>query len=398
MTDTVHALVEAADRGHGDVAATVEEIGLRNVAATLVNEIIFRAHLEDLAAAESARVCSLVITLTHRGQEVSAIVSVGHEGVEIGKTARTTDIPPTRIVQDVCETVLALYGPCERITSASREIRWPSPHTMVSRLVNGPAVPRLFHAVVQRVVQILERDRPVHLTDLAVRHGTDKWSFLHQYTQHYQRHFAPLRDRRVKICEIGVGGYGDAEAGGGSLSMWKEFFPRGLVYGVDIADKRVLDRPRITTIQADQSDPEALRSMAEKFGPFDIVIDDGSHMSPHVISSFKTLFPYLTENGIYAIEDLHGSYWPELFGGSEDDLNSPDFTVGFLKQLVDGLNHEELLEREKRAAQSTDKLIKGIHFYHNLAFIDKGRNEEGSPLAFALREAPEILGLKDYNE
>ncbi|MEU1464992.1 hypothetical protein ABZ467_30690 [Streptomyces sp. NPDC005727] len=394
MTDMTDALIEAADRGRADVAATVEAAGLPTVAATLINEVLFRAHLDELAAAEGAGEGSLVITLTHGGQATSVLVSVGPKGVEIGRAARPADLPPTVIVQDVCETALALYGPRERVSSAGREIRWPSPRTMVPRLVNGSAVPRLFHAVVQRVVQVLDRDQPARLTELAVRHGTDKWSFLHQYTQHYQRHFGPLRDRRLKICEIGVGGYGDTDAGGGSLNMWKEFFPRGLVYGVDIADKRALDRPRITTIQADQSDPEALRSMAEKYGPFDIVIDDGSHMSPHVITSFKTLFPCLAEDGIYVVEDLHGSYWPQLFEGSEDDLNAPEFTVGFLKEMVDGLNHEEFLRSETRVPKPTDRSIKGIHFYHNLAFIDKGRNEEGGPIASVLREAPELLGVE----
>ncbi|QQC92103.1 hypothetical protein [Streptomyces alfalfae] len=394
MTDVTHALIAAADRGHADVAATVEKAGLRGVAAVLINEMLFRAHLDELAALDDAGEGSLVITLTHGGEETSVLVSVGPGGVEIGKAARPAEIPPTVIVQGVCEAALALYGPPERVSSAGPEIRWPSPHTMVPRLVRGPAVPRLFHAVVQRVVHVLERSRPAHLTELAVRHGTDKWGFLHQYTQHYERHFGHLRDRPVRICEIGVGGYGDPRAGGGSLSMWKEFFPRGLVYGVDIADKRALDRPRITTVRADQSDPEALRSMAEEFGPFDIIIDDGSHMSPHVITSFRTLFPYLVEDGVYAVEDLHGSYWPQLFEGSEDDLNDPAYTVGFLKQMVDGLNHEEFLKKETRVARPTDRTIKGMHFYHNLAFIEKGRNEEGGPIASVLREAPEILGVE----
>ncbi|MFI1286594.1 hypothetical protein ACH4U5_38590 [Streptomyces sp. NPDC020858] len=390
MTDHARDLIEAADRGPADVAAVVRHVGLRATAATLIDEILFRAHLGDLVSESDA---SVVITLTHDGRETSVLVSVGPKGVVIGRSADAMDLPPAQIVQDVCDTALALYGPRERVSSASREVRWPSPRVMVPRLASNLSVPRLFHAVVQRVLQVLDREEPVRLADLAVRHGTDKWSFLHQYTPHYQRHLGHLRDHRVTVLEIGVGGYDDGEAGGGSLYMWKEFFPRGLVYGLDIADKRALDRPRVTTITADQSDPDALRATAERFGPFDVVIDDGSHMSPHVIASFRTLFPYLKEHGVYAVEDLHGSYWPQLFGGSENDLNDPEYTVGFLKQMVDGLNHEEFLKNDTRAAQMTDRTVKGMHFYHNLAFVEKGRNEEGSPIANVLREAPELLGI-----
>lgn len=390
MTDHARDLIEAADRGLADVAAVVQRVGLRATAATLIDEILFRAHLGDLVCESDA---SIVITLTYDGGDTSVLVSVGPKGVAIGRSVNATDLPPAQIVQDVCETALALYGPRERVLPASREIRWPSPQVMVPRLLGDLSMPRIFHAVVQRVLQVLDRHEPASLADLAVRHGTDKWSFLHQYTSHYQRHLGHLRDHRVTVLEIGVGGYNDGEAGGGSLYMWKEFFPRGLVYGLDIADKGALDRTRVTTITADQSDPDALRATAERFGPFDIVIDDGSHMSPHVITSFRTLFPYLKEHGVYAIEDLHGSYWPQLFGGSENDLNDPEYTVGFLKQMVDGLNHEEFLRNDTRAPQMTDRTVKGLHFYHNLAFIEKGRNEEGSPIATVLREAPQLLGI-----
>ncbi|MET8681013.1 SDR family NAD(P)-dependent oxidoreductase [Streptomyces sp. NPDC004647] len=116
------------------------------------------------------------------------------------------------------------------------------------------------------------------------------------------------------------------------------------------------------------------------------VIDDGSHVSSHVISSFKALFPHVRPDGLYVVEDLHGSYWPALFGGSEDDLSDPEYTVGFLKTLVDGVNHEEFLDPGARPSQPTDSLIRGMHFYHNLAIIEKGANKEGSPIAELLRQ------------
>ena len=57
-------------------------------------------------------------------------------------------------------------------------------------------------------------------------------------------------------------------------------------------------------VPGDQNDPAILNEMATRHGPFDIIIDDGSHVGEHIITSFRALFPDLTANGLYAIEDL----------------------------------------------------------------------------------------------
>ena len=72
-----------------------------------------------------------------------------------------------------------------------------------------------------------------NLGNLAQIYGSDKWG-SHWYTQHYQRHFGHLRRSRITLLEIGVGGYGDPHAGGASLRMWRKFFRRGRIYGIDI--------------------------------------------------------------------------------------------------------------------------------------------------------------------
>jgi 8-demethyl-8-alpha-L-rhamnosyltetracenomycin-C 2'-O-methyltransferase len=167
--------------------------------------------------------------------------------------------------------------------------------------------------------------------------------------------------------------------------MWKHYFPRAIIYGMDIEDKRGVDEPRLVTIQADQSDHEELARVAERFGPFDIIVDDGSHISSHVITTFRALFPCLRPNGLYIIEDLCTSYWPEVFNGSDSDLNDPDTTVGFLKTFLDGLHHEEFLRPDVREPQPTDAQINAIHFYHNMTVMEKRPNNEGSVVADVFR-------------
>jgi demethylmacrocin O-methyltransferase len=216
-----------------------------------------------------------------------------------------------------------------------------------------------------------------NLTELAKLHETDKWG-SHWYVPHYERHFKDLRRKKLRILEIGVGGYANPSAGGASLRMWKDYFPKSSIYSLDIFDKSSLEEGRIKIFRGSQNDPDFLRKVIEEMGGLDIVIDDGSHINEHVVTSFRTLFPLLSENGIYVIEDTQTSYWPD-FGGDSYDLNNPNTIMNFLKSLTDGLNYEEIARKNRRLSDFDSNIV-SVHFYHNIVFIYKGRNEEGSNL------------------
>ncbi len=144
---------------------------------------------------------------------------------------------------------------------------------------------------------------------LARLHGTDKWG-THQYALHYQKHFERLRNRRLNLLEIGVGGQENPKIGGHSLRMWKDYFPNANIYGLDIYDKSSLEEPRIRIFRGSQADTHLLKQIVSETGRLDIVIDDGSHINEHVITAFQTLFPLLADDGIYAIEDLGAHIGP----------------------------------------------------------------------------------------
>ena len=147
-------------------------------------------------------------------------------------------------------------------------------------------------------------------------------------------------------------------------------------FGIDIHDKSHFNEKRIRTFIADQSNQTQITRIINDIGSLDIIIDDGSHINNHVINTFKLLFPKLKIGGIYVIEDTQTSYWPE-YGGTSYDLNDKKTIMGFFKSLVDGLNYEEIPGRQSKEYYF-DKMIKEIHFYHNLIFIHKGLNNEGS--------------------
>ncbi len=219
------------------------------------------------------------------------------------------------------------------------------------------------------------------LPRLARWFGTDKEGG-HHYTQHYQRHFAPLRRKPLNLLEIGIGGDSSPQRGGQSLRMWKAYFPQARIFGVDIYDKSCHEEPRIKTFRGDQVDAKFLRGLVRQIGTPDIIIDDGSHRNEHVIATFHILFPLLGPNGIYVIEDLQTSYWTQDVGDGWDgstDLAAPHTSMNFLKSLVDGLNYEEFVADDYTPTYF-DRHIVAVHFYHNLVFIYKGLNNEGSNL------------------
>ncbi|GIF16476.1 class I SAM-dependent methyltransferase [Actinoplanes teichomyceticus] len=386
-TAVVERLLAATASRDDDVDAVIDDLGAVEVADVVVAELLFRACVEDLVPAAGDDGAAVTVVFSHRGRDITTFLAVTSGGVrvvpgELGAPYEESLSPS--LTQELSETVRALYGPLADVSATTRRIRWPGPE-VVFPTPQRPSLPTVFYAVVQRLVQVLDRREPSDLTELAVRYGTDKWGAMHQYPRRYETHFGPLRDRRLRILEIGVGGFDDPAKGGGSLRMWKRYFPRALVHGLDILDKSPLAEPRMTIVRGDQSDTDDLDEVVRRHGPFDIVIDDGSHRPEHVLASFNALFPHVKPDGLYVIEDLMACYWPVPFGGSDTDLSDPGFTVGFLKSLLDGLHHEEFLRPDARAALPTDALISAVHVYHNLAVIEKGPNADGSLVASLLR-------------
>lgn len=277
-----------------------------------------------------------------------------------------------RVVYRLKDLVRELWGPDLGRTAGTRRIELATAHD--TEFPSRELQPSIA-AATSTLIDALDPRSP-DLGALALRHGSDKWGQTHWFTPHYERHFAPLRNAPVRILEIGVGGYADTDSGGGSLKMWRRYFRRGTVFGLDWFDKSALDGPRLQILRGDQNDPAQLDALAREHGPFDIIIDDGSHVNEHVRTSFTALFPHLRPGGFYVIEDLWTSYLPG-YGGDDRDLNAPHTMIGLLKSLIDDLHHEERDRAEGTSPTQTEAFLTGMHVYHNIAFLEKGVNAEG---------------------
>jgi hypothetical protein len=231
------------------------------------------------------------------------------------------------------------------VTSLTDRLREAGVFIRVRKLVGDRAI-----ISVQRLLAAAFRH---HLPALGRIYWTDK-AGLHRYTQHYQRHLQHLRRRPVRVLEIGIGG--DSPTwGGASLRMWRDYFPRGEIHGLDINEKRIKE-PRIHIHRGDQSDAEFMGNLGREYGPFDVIIDDGSHVNAHIRASFAALFrDYLQPEGVYVIEDLATAYDATYGGGAP---GSPGTSVELVKDLIDDVNLEPTL-------------VAAVHVYEQIAFIDK---------------------------
>jgi hypothetical protein len=228
------------------------------------------------------------------------------------------------------------------------------------------------------------------LTRLAIKHGTDKWG-PHFYTPVYHELFSKFCDRPVRMLEIGVGGFGIKTLGGESLAMWADYFPNGQITGIDNVEKRLNLNPRVRVFHGSQEDLAFLSRVCSERGPFDIVIDDGSHFPKHMIVSFNAIFPCMTDGGVYVIEDMQTAFWPD-FGGSV--LHGGD-VLKFARSVIEYLNHAEIATVERaRPFPVYAKKIRSFRAFHNLLVIEKGDNEEPSNVAYDLNSAYAVNAVR----
>jgi hypothetical protein len=207
------------------------------------------------------------------------------------------------------------------------------------------------------------------LTSYAAIYKTDKWG-KHRYTDIYNQWLHPFRYKPVRLLEIGVGGVAKPDRGGNSLRMWKRYFNRGHIVGIDIHDKSRLAESRIHIYRGDQSDASFLKTIHDEMGPFDIIVDDGSHIQHHVIASFEVLFPLLKSGGIYIIEDTQTSYWPSFEGSTKDMYTVPSI-MNYIIARVHDINAVEWIVADLPKEKKRSLSVSALAFYHNLIILQK---------------------------
>lgn len=172
--------------------------------------------------------------------------------------------------------------------------------------------------------------------EIGKKHGTDKVT-VHRYHHMYEKYLEPLRDQPLKMLEIGLGcdmSYGP----GASYHTWLEYLPNVDLYYIEYdaacATKWANTTTGATIFTGDQADVPFLEKFkAETGGKFDVIVDDGGHTMKQQKTSLDTLFESVKPGGLYFVEDLQTSYWPDYGGG----MNVKTTFVEQVKKSLDGL-------------------------------------------------------------
>lgn len=159
------------------------------------------------------------------------------------------------------------------------------------------------------------------LCELARKNQTDKGGChlvyggsptdtCHNYTPAYHAMLGDRRQSVRRVLEVGVNA-------GCSLRMWEEYFPAAEVIGLDLDPSTLFRAGRIRCYQADQGVRQSLQAAvaAAGGGPFDLIVDDGSHHPMHQVITAETLLPLVARGGVYVIEDLEVDCRPDLLAG-----------------------------------------------------------------------------------
>jgi hypothetical protein len=151
-----------------------------------------------------------------------------------------------------------------------------------------------------------------------------------QKLAHYLPIYESVVDRTKPIRMLQIGSFY-----GCSLEMWQEYLhPDSLIVGIDINSKllKISDSGGIHVRLGGEENASFLGKVAAEFGPFNVILDDGSHTSSHMVDSFRCLFANaLSDSGVYVIEDVDCDYWRPY-------RDSRVSFIDFVRALIDAMH------------------------------------------------------------
>lgn len=206
------------------------------------------------------------------------------------------------------------------------------------------------------------------------------------YLPAYESALAPFRTRPIRMLEIGV-------ARGGSLQMWRRYLhPESTIVGIDIdpTTQQFDDPAHLVHVRlGSQTDTAFLQKVIDELGPFDVILDDGSHMNSHIAVTFRYLFPHgLAPGGVYLVEDLHSNYWRPY---RDSSMSFADLT----KWLIDSMHaHYQTAgskELDFRVGDShrmkqlrvplATTLVEKVEFYDSIAAVHRAKGRRDVPMS-----------------
>ena len=234
------------------------------------------------------------------------------------------------------------------------------------------------------------------------QYDSDKLGFLEWYDSVLE----PWLEKDIVLLELGVNK-------GGSLLLWRDYFPRGSIVGIDIHPPRDFHPPdRVHVFEGNQADKACLSRVADQMAPggIDIVIDDASHVGELTKTSFWHLFDnHLKPGGLYVIEDWGTGYWEDWPDGKSLGLELRPSSrsgrrsvwsrvkrkiglkipmhchsygmVGFVKQLIDEQGASDVSRKHTKGTTTRSSKFEQMIVAPSIVFIKKAGGKSDPAVA-----------------
>ncbi len=176
----------------------VKDAGLGAVVGVLVEEILFRCD-----APINVMPVDIALDVTHESERHRTVFRIVRDR-PIAILDGEEPVIRRELRMNVVDLVRRLYGRADHPrTGDFHDAFFADPPRRPDRAAGDL---RLDQPGIRRPAVRLHRsaDRP---RALSVAYGSEQWASFHWYTAHYEKEFAPYRDRPVRILEIGIGGF-----------------------------------------------------------------------------------------------------------------------------------------------------------------------------------------------
>jgi hypothetical protein len=191
----------------------------------------------------------------------------------------------------------------------------------------------------------------------------------HRYQELYGNHLLPLirkyhkKNQTIKFLEIGLGCDKGKHYGAG-IDIWKHIFAASDELWVSDFDEICVDNAiksgalnGVHSLKGNQEFDDVMSKWVDETkGDFNVIIDDGGHLSQHIIKTFYYMFDKaLAPGGYYFIEDMqvNGFFPMETKDGKKIVLM--EVIAGWTQEIIFGHYTKESLKGKQVPGYNADQ-------------------------------------------
>jgi hypothetical protein len=168
----------------------------------------------------------------------------------------------------------------------------------------------------------------------------------HPYTSVYNFLFSSLKYKKIKLAEIGI-------LDNMSMNCWRNYFSEAELYGFEYNQNYIESAINQNLVNTTYDfinilSEESITNCMSKYGKFDIIIEDSTHVFEDQIRFCNIAYKYLNEGGILIIEDIFRSESEEKYMLELNEISKYFSTMTFVlteHELLysPGWNNDKLL-------------------------------------------------------